>query len=340
MTAKNQGAYLPAARANPLSVGLVDYPSVGDGEIIVKVAAAAVNPMDWFVQIMGEKLFSWLKYPYTPGSDVAGVVVEVGPGVTRFKKGDRVVSLAAGFKSRNGGFQTYCALSTGLSSPIPEDLDFAKAAVLPLGLVTAAAGLFQKDHLGLDHPKVGGAPPNGKTVLIWAGSSSVGSNAIQLAAAAGYEVFTTSSPKNFDYCERLGASRVFDYKSETIKEDLIRAFEGKTSAGGFAIQRGSEGITFEIIEKVEGNKFVTCATPVPENKPEGVGAKFIFASTIKDNEVGPLIFERFLPSALAKNAYHTAPLPHVVGSGLDKVQEAYDLGKGGATSAKKLVVTL
>ncbi|KAI7773008.1 zinc-binding alcohol dehydrogenase domain-containing protein cipB [Diaporthe eres] len=105
-------------------------------------------------------------------------------------------------------------------------------------------------------------------------------------------------------------------------------------------ERGSEDITFEVIEKIEGNKFVTCSIPVPENKPEGVGAKFIFASTIKGNEVGPLIFEQFLPLALAKKAYHTAPLPHVVGSGLDKVQEAYDLGKGGATSAKKLVGTL
>lgn len=339
MAAKNQGAYLPAAEANPLSIGPVDYPSVGDGEIIVKVAAAAVNPMDWYIQIMGAKLFPWLKYPYTPGSDVAGVVVEVGPGVTRFKKGDRIVSLAPGFESRNGGFQTYSALSADLSSPIPDDLDFAKAAVLPLGMATAAAGLFQKDHLGLDYPKVGGARPNGKTVLIWAGSSSVGSNAIQLAVSAGYEVFTTSSPKNFDYCKRLGAARVFDYKSQTIKEDLISAFKGKTSAGGFGIQRKSE-IIFEIIEKVDGNKFVTCAMPVPENKPEGVGAKFIFASTIKDNEVGPLIFQQFLPSALAKKAYHTAPLPYVVGSGLEKVQEAYDLGKGGATSAKKLVVTL
>lgn len=339
MAAKNQGAYLSAAEVNPLSIGPVDYPSVGDGEIIVKVAAAAVNPMDWYIQTMGAKLFPWLKYPYTPGCDVAGLVVEVGPGVTRFKKGDRIVSLASGFESRNGGFQTYSALSANLSSPIPDDLDFAKAAVLPLGLATAAAGLFQKDHLALDYPKVGGAPPNGKTALIWAGSSSVGSNAIQLAVAAGYEVFTTSSPKNFDYCKRLGAARVFDYKSQTIKEDLINAFKGKTSAGGFGIQRGS-GIIFEIIEKVDGNKFVTCAMPVPENKPEGVGAKFIFASSIKDNEVGPLIFQQFLPSALAKKAYHTAPLPHVVGSGLDKVQEAYDLGKGGATSAKKLVVAL
>ncbi|PSR81485.1 putative zinc-binding alcohol dehydrogenase domain-containing protein cipB [Coniella lustricola] len=340
MSPQNQAAFLSAAQANPLGVGSVDYPTVGDGEIIVKVAVAAINPMDWYVQLMGANLFPWLKYPYTPGSDVAGEVVEVGPGVTRFKKGDRIVSLAAGFDSRNGGFQTYAALLAGLSSPIPDDLDYADAAVLPLGLATAAAGLFQKDHLALDYPKVGGATANGKTVLIWAGSSSVGSNAIQLAVAAGYEVITTASPKNFDYCKKLGAAHVFDYKSDTLTEDLLRAFKGKTSAGGFAIQRGCEKVIFEVISKTEGNKFVTCAMPVPEDKPEGIGAKFIFSSTIKDNEVGPLIFEEYLPVALAKKAHQIAPPPRIIGHGLDKIQEGYNLGKSGATSAQKLVVIL
>lgn len=338
MAPENKGAFLPAAQANPLSVDIVPYPTVGEDEIIVKVAAAAVNPMDWYIQIMGPQLFPWLKYPYIPGSDVAGTVEEVGPSVTRFKKGDRIVGLAAGFEPRAGGFQTYCVLLAKLSSPVPKSLDFVDAAVLPLGLSTAAAGLFQKDHLALDYPKEG-APPSGKTLLIWAGSSSVGSNAIQLAVAAGYEVFTTSSPKNFDYCKKLGAAKVFDYKSETVKKDLLEAFSGKTCGGGFAIQRGSEDIVFEVVAKSEGRKFVTCAMPVPENKPASVDAKFVFASTIKDNEVGKVIFEDFLPAALERS-YQTAPPPLVVGNGLEKVQEAYEMGKSGAYSAKKLLVTL
>ena len=98
---------------------------------------------------------------------------------------------------------------------------------------TAACGLFSTDHLALQYPS---ATPNstGKTLLVWGGSTSVGSNAIQLAVAAGYEVVTTSSPRNFDYVKELGASQIFAYKSTTVVEDVIEAFEDKTIVGAAA----------------------------------------------------------------------------------------------------------
>jgi NADPH:quinone reductase-like Zn-dependent oxidoreductase len=121
------------------------------------------------------------------GSDCAGVVVEVGSNVTRFKVGDHVVGHSLGMekkynKSSMGAFQLYTMLLASMTSAIPESLEFEKAAVLPLGLSTASCGLFQKDQLALRHPTVGADKPDNKEVLIvWGGSSSVGCNAIQVS---------------------------------------------------------------------------------------------------------------------------------------------------------------
>ncbi|KAI1244361.1 hypothetical protein MGN70_014232 [Eutypa lata] len=334
-------ASLKAPQEHPLTVASVPYPIVGEGEIVVKIAAAAVNPLDWMIQTMGQTLLPWLQYPLTIGSDAAGTVVEVGPNVTKFKVGDRVLGLSGGFESRTGAFQNYAALEAKTVSHIPDDLSFADASVLPLGLGTAASGLFQKDHLGLDYPRADGAKPNGETLLVWAGASSVGSNAIQLAVAAGYEVFTTASPKNFDLCKKIGASRVFDYHSETITQELLDAFKGKKCVGAFAIQSSSSDVVLEVVAKSEGAKFVTAACPIPEDKQfEGVKVNMIWGPTLKDNEVGPVIFDEFLPAALAKKRYLCVPEAVVVGQGLEKVQEGWDQLKQGGVSANKLVVTL
>ncbi|KAI1775076.1 GroES-like protein [Hypoxylon cercidicola] len=338
MAPTNNGAFLTEARKHPMEVNSSPYPTVGDGEIIVKVAATAVNPMDWYIQLLGERLFNFLQYPYVGGSDVAGTVAEVGSGVTNFKTGDRVIGLCAGFDQRSGGFQHYAAVEAKIAAHIPDDLSFTDACVIPLGLSTAACGLYQKDFLSLDPPSLN-PKPNGKTLLIWAGASSVGTNAIQLAVASGYEVFTTSSPKNFDFCKSLGASRVFDYNSPTITQELLDAFKGKTCAGGYAIHQGSEKIVFEVVGKSEGAKFVAAAMQVHE-VPAGIKAKMVFGGTLKDNEVGPMVWGQYLPAALAQKKFQPAPKALVVGHGLEHVQAALDKGKMGGVSAQKMVITL
>ena len=148
-------------------------------------------------------MLCWIKYPFVRGSDLAGEVVEVGKDITRVRVGDRVLGHAVGMdrksnKSSEGAFQQYTVIRANMASPIPSSMSYERACVLPLCLSTAACGLFQKDFLALLYPILS-PKPNGKTVLIWRSSTSVGSNAIQLAVAAGYEVITTASPKNFDY---------------------------------------------------------------------------------------------------------------------------------------------
>lgn len=320
----------------------VEYISPGENELVIKNYAIAINPVDGAMQRLGNNLFPWMKFPIICGSDVAGEVVEVGPNVTRFKIGDRVCGLAMGVPppkgaKLSGAFQTSTLLNEVLTVPIPDTLPYDVAVVTPLGLSTAACGLYQKDYLALVPPSLS-PKPTGQSVIIWGGSTSVGSNAIQLAVASGYEVITTASPKNFDYVKSLGAAQAFDYKSDTAVQDILAALKGKTIAGALAIGQGSVQACYEIVANCEGHKFVASASPLNVDVPDGVQSKFIFGSDLKDNEVGPMIWREFLPAALAQGRYRCVPEPDVVGSGLESIQRAVDFQSKGVST--KVVVTL
>jgi NADPH:quinone reductase-like Zn-dependent oxidoreductase len=386
----NSAAWLDAPYGT-LVVRPAPYTSAGVGEIVIRTRAVAVNPLDIVKQSTGNLMYGWLPYPSILGEDVAGDVVEVGAGVTRFAVGDRVVGYAVGMeKNRNhaaeGGFQNYTLLRTLLAAPIPNSMTFEEAAVLPLGISTAASGLFQKDQLGLRHPtavRVSAGAPAGagavsgpaadgaEVVVVWGGSTSVGSNAIQLAAAAGYTVVTTASPRNHDRMRELGASQVFDYASPTVVRDVIAAVAaiGSRVAGVLAVGTGSAEPSVAIAVGT-GAKRVAMASPsvsfleLPRRKglsitfvkvmsrlvasnialqsrciPRGIRARFIWGSSLMNTEVGPMLWEQFLPAALADGRYIAAPEAQVVGSGLEQVQTALDVLARGV-SARKVVVSL
>jgi len=367
----NKAAYLVNNKGKALEVRSAPYTKPGPCELVVKNGAVAVNPADYGKQKLGDLMLSWIKYPFILGSDLAGEVVEVGEGVTRFKPGDRVVAFAVGAdKRRNrsceGAFQEYSVIRSNLTSVIPKHVSFEKACVLPLAIGTASCGLFMKDFLGLQHPSLN-SKPTGETLLVWGGSTSVGMNAIQLAVAAGYEVISTSSRHNFDLLKTLGASHVFDYNSRTVGKDIITLLKGKKSAGAIALGNGSLEACLEIISASNGKKLVAQGS-IPgdiSNLPEsfigliglffgvmwwnfsmavksrlkGVGKKFIWGSDLMENEVSKAIFEDFLPEALEEGKYLAAPDPIVAGQGLESIQLAFELHAQGV-SAKKVVVTL
>ena len=227
-----------------------------------------------------------------------------------------------------------------MASEIPEGISFESAAVIPLGLSTAASGLFQDGFLNLQFPT---APPQkltGKTLLIWGGASSVGCNAIQLAVAAGYQVVTTASPKNFEFVEKLGASAVYDYNDSAVGDDLLKFLHGKTIAGALDCIGGPAwSICADIVHRSSGNKFVATTKRNFPDPPEGVTIKTVFATTIKDNAVGKAVYEDFLPKAFEVGSFVPAPEPLVSGKGLESVQGAVDLQQKGV-SARKVVVLL
>jgi formyltetrahydrofolate deformylase len=155
--AQNTAAFLRSPRAR-FEVGPAEMPAPAADEVVVRVRAVAVNPLDWVVQGTAQLTYRWLAYPAVLGTDVAGEVVAIGSAVTRLAVGDRVVGLATGTdKGRDprheGAFQTHTALLERLTTVIPADLSFEQAAVLPLGVSTAACALFQERHLGLRLPR-------------------------------------------------------------------------------------------------------------------------------------------------------------------------------------------
>ncbi|EEA23573.1 hypothetical protein TMatcc_002450 [Talaromyces marneffei ATCC 18224] len=345
MAPTNKAAWTVAEKAYPLEVKEAEYTQPVDNEIVVKVHAIALNPVDFARQAMGSKLFPWTKYPTIFGTDVAGEVVEVGSQVAgSYKVGDRVVGLGNGLESNrpsDGAFQEYVVLRGDLAAHIPENVTYDMAAVIPLGIATAASGLFTDDQLKLDLPTSPAKPKKDEWVLLWSGASSVGSNAIQLAVAAGYHVITTCSPKNFDFVKSLGADYAFDYNSPTVVSDIVDVFKGKKSAGAYAIGFVAAKPVIEIMSQItEGSKYVAASNMPPSDLPEGVTSKMVFGSALKNSSLGGHIFNEFVTKGLVNGNYKTAPEPKIVGKGLESIQQGLDTLKAGGLSATKLVVTL
>ena len=297
-------------------------------------------------------LFPNLRLPFVLGFDVAGVVVSTGSPASesRFKPGDRVVGMPSGSirvpsDPTEAAFHNYCRLREGLAAHLPSSIGFEEGVVIPAGLCTATAALFQDENLGLLPPTSPRRDPVGQTVLIWGGASSVGSNAIQLAVAAGYEVVTTASPVNFEYVKALGAKWAFDYRSATVEEDILHMLgeEGRCTAGAFAIPNGSLEPCVRIlgdkrVSVTAGRRFVSSAMPVPAGLDTGeVGAEFCNCTTVEEKGYG--VLQEFLPKALDAAEFLPRPAPQVVGTELECIQGALEtMAKG--VKATKLVVSI
>ncbi|KAK1084754.1 hypothetical protein LTR33_002480 [Friedmanniomyces endolithicus] len=343
----NQAAWFHI-KGGPFTVGEAPMPQLAGDEVLIRSHAIAFNPADVAVWKSGLFTTSW---PATVGCDVAGVIAAVGHSATNFRVGDRVLAVpnwSAEDRVNKGSGQLYCAAFEGLTTKLPDTVGFTDGCVLPLALCTAASSLFQKANLGLPLPGLDltASKTEAKVLLVWGGSSSVGSCAIQMARAAGFIVATTCGARNFDYCKDLGAAYVFDYTSSTVVEDIINQIEGKESAGVFTAMISAESITksAEIAHRLPGNKHEATVIPpmgssqVPSALPEDVQISFCWSTHVKDDEVGPPLFE-WITEALAKGVLRCKPTPEIVGRGLEAVQQAVERMEKGV-SATKLVVEI
>lgn len=345
---ENLALWLPK-RGRHFEVAPASYTRPGANEVVVRTRAVGLNLVDGLPGFAYRLILPWLTFPAVVGGDVAGEVVEVGAGVTRLKVGDRMLGHAVGLeKSQNrpaeGAFQHYVVLMAHMVSPIPDSLPFEQAAVLPLQLSTAATGMFQQDGLGLALPTANPADRH-ETVLVWGGSTGVGSNAIQLARNAGYRVVSTASAHNFDYLRSLGAAATIDRNSPTAVDELVAAIGESPLAGSLAIGNGSLPKVMRVAARVPGTGCVSSAAPglvtriLALRGPRGAHVSGIWGGTLKDNEVGPAIYTHFLPVALAAGAYRAEPQAEIVGHGLDAIPAGLQRLRNGV-SAKKLVVTI
>ena len=207
-----------------VSVADIDIPTFGATDLLVRVHAASVNPVD--IKTREGKLKTLLKYrfPLVLGNDLSGVVLDVGSRVTRFKKGDAVYARVD--KNRIGTFAEFAAVSDGAAALKPTNVTFEEAASLPLVALTAWQALVEIGKLGAN-----------QRVLIHAGSGGVGSVAIQLARHMGATVFTTVGKRNVELVKRLGANVAIDYRSERFEDVAKDCDVVLDSAGGDTLVR-------------------------------------------------------------------------------------------------------
>jgi len=201
--------YLPIADPDSLQDVELPRPEPGERDLLVRVEAVSVNPVDTKVRAPKAQTEA---QPKVLGYDAAGVVEAVGRGVTRFKPGDAV--WYAGDITRPGSNAEYQLVDERIAGRKPASLDYAQAAAMPLTTLTAWELLFER--IGLD-PDGG---DRGKSLLVVAGAGGVGSIALQLARRAGLVAIATASrAETADWCRRMGAAHVVDHR-EPLKPQL------------------------------------------------------------------------------------------------------------------------
>ena len=189
---------------------LITLPELKANQVLVRVKATSVNPIDWKLREgYLQQMMSWT-FPIVLGWDVAGIIEQVGSEVTNWQVGDRIA--ARPDTTKFGTYAEFTIVDDHLLAPLSEKINFDEAAALPLAGLTAYQALFTHGQL-----------TKGQKVLIHAGAGGVGTYAIQLAKNAGATVYTTASEKNHDLLKRLGADEVIDYHTtdfDTVLHDI------------------------------------------------------------------------------------------------------------------------
>jgi NADPH:quinone reductase-like Zn-dependent oxidoreductase len=180
----------------PFRVAEVARPVPGAGEVLVRIAASAVNPLDTKIRA-GAAAHARHPLPAILGIDMAGAVAAVGPGVTGFRPGDAVFGMTGGVGGVQGSLATFAAVDATLLAAKPATLSMREAAALPLAFVTAWEGLVDRAAIAA-----------GQTVLIQGGAGGVGHIAVQIARARGARVFASCSGPDAAFIERLGATPI------------------------------------------------------------------------------------------------------------------------------------
>lgn len=186
----------------------VEQPKIKPDELLVKIHASSVNPIDWKIRKGMLGLLTGYQFPKILGFDVAGEVVEVGSGVTRFQVGDAVYG-STNFPG--GAYAEFAAVPENLLTLKPNNLSYQEAATVPLAALTALQALRNLGNI-----------QSGQAVLINGASGGVGIFAVQIAKAIGAEVTGVSSTKNLDLVKSLDADRVIDYKQQDFAQDTAQ----------------------------------------------------------------------------------------------------------------------
>ncbi|WP_374581625.1 zinc-dependent alcohol dehydrogenase family protein [Pseudoduganella sp.] len=219
------------AAGEPLSLGELPQPVAGPGQVLVRIHASGVNPLDLKIAA-GRAEHARMPLPAVLGIDMAGIVEAVGAGVTGFAPGDRVFGMTGGVGGVQGSLAEYAAVDADLLAHAPRSLSLREAAVLPLAFITAWEGLVDRAQV---RP--------GQSVLVQGGAGGVGSAAVQLALARGAQVSATGRAAQRELIEQLGARFVeqagggdFDIVYDTLGGAMLDAsFKAVRQYGGHVV---------------------------------------------------------------------------------------------------------
>lgn len=275
------------------------------GEVLIRVHAAGINPVDW--KIREGRLRGRVEHrlPLVLGWDVAGVIEVLGPGVTLFKIGDALY--ARPDIARDGGYAEYIAVRASEVALKPKSLDFIHAAAVPLAGLTAWQALFDAAKLAA-----------GQSILIHAGAGGVGSYAVQFAHWKGARVIATASARNADLVRSLGADQVIDY-TQTRFEDEVQDLDVVFDTVGEEVQQRS----WQVLKK--GGILVSIlALTVPDDAAaRGLRSAYVFvqpnaaqlgqiAELIDTGHVKPVV-EIVLPLSEVRRAHILSQSRHARG---------------------------
>ncbi len=201
-------------------------PPTAKGKILVEVRAAGVNPVDWKIREGHFQQMAPLKFPVTLGGDFSGVVLEVGEGISGFKRGDEVYGSAIILGGGSGSFAEFALANAKAVAIKPKKVNHIEAAALPLAGVSALQALL--DHMDLK---------KGQKILIHGGAGGIGTFAIQIAGYIGAFTATTVSKSDIQHAKDLGADEVIDYKNQAF-EEMLKDFDAVfDTVGGQTYER-------------------------------------------------------------------------------------------------------
>lgn len=231
--------YMKAAQINKygssdvIEIVDIEKPKAGPGQVLIKAYASSVNPVD--IKIMEGYMsnIAPLKFPATLGSDVAGVVTEVGEGVTEFAVGNKIYGQAIVLAGASGAFAEFVAVPAGMIAKMPKNINFNQAAASVLVGVSVVQAL-------LEHFKL----RSGQKILIHGGAGGIGTMAIQIAKSIGAFVATTATGDGIEYVKKLGADQVIDYRNEKFDE-IVSDFDAVfDTVGGEVFEK-----SFKVLKK-------------------------------------------------------------------------------------------
>ncbi|WP_217266744.1 NADP-dependent oxidoreductase [Paenibacillus tianmuensis] len=285
----------------------VPLPSIHDGEVLVNVYAAGVNPVDWKIREGHLQRIYPYAFPLIIGCDVAGVVVKVGPGVKKYKVGDAVY----GFKNlaQLGGYAEFVKFNENDLARKPDSLSFVEAASVPV--VGLAAWQIMMVH--------GGGIKPGDRVFIQGGAGGVGSFAVQLAKSMDAYVITTASKQNQTFLKELGADEVIDYREHDFSTVISSVDILLDTIGGDALDRSYDlvkkgGKLLSIVERPNKDKAAKLQIHthfIPETESNGKMLEEI-SLFYKYGKLKPVV-EHIFPFAQAAEAHRLSETKHTRG---------------------------